>query len=465
MRLRIRSILAIAFLVGGTGVSLKAAEGDPLKRAGSLGTKLGPVEPADREEKKLPEGVGVKIIEVLPESAAAEAGLKAGDIVLAVNAESVKAPAVFAASVSKMREGDKIRVDVNRDGEKKSIDVTLKARPKEAGTDSYDVIYGTVSIPAGRLRTIMTRPKNLADPDAKKLPALMLIQGVGGYSVEIRPGAYGYAPMIEAFSKAGFVTFRVEKPGQGDSEGGPTSEVDFETELAGYKAALKALKATDFVDAGNVFLFGHSMGGVMAPMMAMDEPVKGISVYGTVVKTWSEYMLENVRRQTELAGEAASTVDAALKQDAAVSYLIFQAGKSPKDVAKEHPELAPRIAEFFADGEHYVGRSYRFFVQLAGKNLPDAWEAFDGHVLSVWGKSDFVSAEDDHARIAAIVDSKNPGHGRFVALDGIDHGFFQAPTPMDSFRTQGSSGEYDPAYQELLLNWAKELSKPSEPKK
>ena len=442
----------------GSGNYAHAGEADPLKRAGSLGTKLGPVEPADREGKKLPDGVGVKILEVIPESSAAEAGLKPGDIVTALNSESVKAAGTFAASVSKLREGDKIRVDVNRDGESKSIDVTLKGRPKEAGNDDYEVIYGSVAIPAGRLRTIMTRPKRQPGGDEKKLPALMLIQGVGGYSVEIRPGTYGYAPMIEAFSKAGFVTFRVEKPGQGDSEGGPTSEVDFETELAGYLAALKALKATEFVDAGNVFLFGHSMGGVMAPLMAIEEPVKGISVYGTVVKTWPECMLENVRRQSELAGEPASAIDTALKKDAAVSYLLFLAGKSPKEVSKEHPELAERIAEFFADGEHYVGRSYRFFQQLAGKNMPEAWERFDGHVLSVWGKSDFVSAEDDHARIAAIVDSKHPGHGKFLAMNGLDHGMFEAATPMDSFRTGGSSGKYSPAYHETLVEWAKELA-------
>lgn len=462
MRLLSLSSFAIAMTFAGLGSTVHASDSDPLKRAGSLGTKLGPVEKADRDQQKsLPEGVGVKILEVIPESAAAEAGLKPGDIVVASNSESVKMPGAFAASVSKLREGDKLRVDFIRDGESKSIDVTLKARPKETGTDSYDVIYGSVSIPAGRLRTIMTRPKQQPGAEAKKLPALMLIQGVGGYSVEIRPGAYGYAPMIEAFSKAGFVTMRIEKPGQGDSEGGPTSEVDFDTELAGYLAGLKALKTTEFVDGDNLFLFGHSMGGVMAPLIAKEVPVKGIAVYGTVVKTWPEYMLENVRRQSELAGESPATVDEALRKDAALSYLLFLTDKTPKEVANEHPELAERIAEFFADGEHYVGRSHRFFKQLARKNMPDAWEGFDGHVLSVWGRSDFVSAEDDHARIAAIVDSRNPGHGKFVAMDGLDHGMFKAATPMDSFRTQGSSGDYDPAYHELLLQWAKELSQPA----
>jgi len=43
------------------------------------------------------------------------------------------------------------------------------------------------------------------------------------------------------------------------------------------------------VDQDNVFIVGHSMGGVFAPILAAEFPVKGIAVYGTVVKTWTEY--------------------------------------------------------------------------------------------------------------------------------------------------------------------------------
>ena len=60
----------------------------------------------------------------------------------------------------------------------------------------------------------------------------------------------------------------VDKPGCGDSEGGPWTEIDFMTELDGYRQGLKALKASPFVDPEHVFLFGHSMGGVMAPLLS-----------------------------------------------------------------------------------------------------------------------------------------------------------------------------------------------------
>jgi hypothetical protein len=46
------------------------------------------------------------------------------------------------------------------------------------------------------------------------------------------------------------------------------------------------------------------MGGVMAPLLASDVSVRGILVYGTITRTWFEYMLENTRRQMELADRA-----------------------------------------------------------------------------------------------------------------------------------------------------------------
>lgn len=61
------------------------------------------------------------------------------------------------------------------------------------------------------------------------------------------------------------MTLRIEKPGVGDSEGGPFAELDFTTELDIYRQALKQLKEQPEVDAEHVFIFGHSMGGAFGP--------------------------------------------------------------------------------------------------------------------------------------------------------------------------------------------------------
>jgi esterase/lipase len=51
------------------------------------------------------------------------------------------------------------------------------------------------------------------------------------------------------------------------------------------------------VDPERIYLFGHSMGGVLAPYLTAAVPVRGSMVYGTLARTWFEYQLENVRRQ------------------------------------------------------------------------------------------------------------------------------------------------------------------------
>ena len=56
------------------------------------------------------------------------------------------------------------------------------------------------------------------------------------------------------------------------------------------------------IDQDKILIFGHSMGGCEGPIIATEFPVKGIAVYGTVTRTWHEYMLENLRRQAPLAG-------------------------------------------------------------------------------------------------------------------------------------------------------------------
>lgn len=319
----------------------------------------------------------------------------------------------------------------------------------EAGGENHDVLYDSVASRGGRLRTIVTRPKA-----AGAHPALMIIQGLGGFSVESLPGQRGYyADFVDDFAARGYVTFRVEKAGQGDSEGGPTRDVDFETELDGYRQALKALKSYDFVDKDNIVIFGHSMGGMMGPVLAAESPVRGVAVYGTASKTWGEYLLENTRRQLALAGTPAGEIDAAMRQEAAINQAIYADGRTPEDLAAARPDLAPRVNGMFAEGKYYAGRHYVFFRQLAATNLADAWERFDGHALAVWGKSDFVSAEADHALIARIVDQARPGHGRFLAMDGIDHGFLRRATPEDSFAGSGP-GEFDPAIVATLRDWA-----------
>ena len=81
---------------------------------------------------------------------------------------------------------------------------------------------------------------------------------------------------------------------------------------------------------------------------------------------------------------------------------------------------------------------------------------FAGRARAIWGKAPYVSDEDDHALIARIVNRGHPGHGMFLAMDGIDHGFNRADSRRTSFHLGRSRqpGEFNPAILEVAPAWA-----------
>src|SRR5256885_12977737 len=98
----------------------------------------------------------------------------------------------------------------------------------------------------------------------------------------------------------GFCLFRVDKQGVGDSEG-VCAENDFASELAGYRAAFRALKNYDFIDSNRAYILGISNGGGFAPLVpesdAEQAQVRGYLSVGGWATTWFEHMLEIERRR------------------------------------------------------------------------------------------------------------------------------------------------------------------------
>ncbi len=421
-----------------------------LKRGAFFGARIRSVEEEARKRLRLDAGTGIAIEQVIPGSTAEAARFQAGDVLVALDGVKITGVGVFVRMIGGRKAGDGVTIDLRRGDAARKEKVTLKGRPLET-SDAFEVIYGAVPSRAGRLRTILTRPKG-----AGKHPALFLIQGVGLFSVDNPIGPLAsYKTIADDFTRHGYVTLRVDKPGCGDSEGGPARDVDFDTELDGYRQALRMLKARSDVDAEKVFLFGHSMGGVMAPLLASEVPVQGIVVYGTIARTWTEYMLENSRRQLELANTDPSAIDRQLRDDAALLTYLYAEKLSPREIVARHPRLRSLLEQTITEDRYFVDRSLTFFRQLADKNLGAAWESFTGHALAIWGKADFVSHDDDHALIARIVNRGHPGHGTFLALDGIDHGFNKAASRPESFQRGQSRqpGEFNPAILEVCRDW------------
>ncbi len=86
----------------------------------SRGTRLGvSVEPA---------ASGVVVQQVAPDSAAADAGILTGDVILAIDGTAVTQPAQLVTEISRRSPGDVVQLTVVRQGQESTVQATLKGR-------------------------------------------------------------------------------------------------------------------------------------------------------------------------------------------------------------------------------------------------------------------------------------------------------------------------------------------------
>ena len=72
---------------------------------------------------------GAQLAEVRSGTPAAEAGLQAGDVVTAVDGDAVGSAAALQSAIDAKKPGDRVMVDYLRNGERRSVTVTLSTRP------------------------------------------------------------------------------------------------------------------------------------------------------------------------------------------------------------------------------------------------------------------------------------------------------------------------------------------------
>ena len=126
-----------------------------VKRA-LLGITMQPIDDKIAKELKLSSLNGVYIVEVSKGGAAEKAGIKAGDILLAVDSIKITTPSSVQEVVSRFSPGDKAELTVLRDGKELKMNVTFKGTSQENGTVADDgsiAFYGS-SIQAASKETL-----------------------------------------------------------------------------------------------------------------------------------------------------------------------------------------------------------------------------------------------------------------------------------------------------------------------
>ncbi len=433
------SVLLVLLLLA-TAVSAAAQD---LPRRALFGAQVLPVSDDLRTRAGLPAEGGVLVGALTPGAPASEAGVQSGDVILAVDGQPVPDPVWFVRTL-KRGAGGAWTLTVRRGTDDVQIPFPLREAPRWTSTD-YEVVYGTATTADGtRRRTIATVP-----PGDGPFPAALLVGGVGCYSLD-QPGGGSYGPYFDAFTEAGHVVLWVEKSGVGDSEGLPCPTIDFETELAGYRAALAALQANPAVDPERVVLVGHSMGGLIGPLLAAEAPVAGVAAISTAGLPWVEYTIANTRRQLALSGLGPAEVDAAMRGAISATHAVYVEKRAPDDVLAEHPEWGG-----FLQFPQHVS----YLQQVADYDPGAVWAAADAPALLVAGGADFVTDPAEHERIVAIVNRLRPGTARYVLVPDLDHFGNRVPDAPTSFRIVMTGGEAptNDDLPRLLVEWADSL--------
>ncbi len=422
-------------------LGLQNSQAQTLNRRAFLGIQLSTVPDSVSQKAALAEGEGVWVQRVFPNSSAAAANLTPGDVIVSVDKKAVAGVANFLSLLKAYEAGDEVKLGVVRNAKKLKLDLPLRSMPEEQ-YESASLQYGSVQGPTGLLRSILSLP---TEENKTPKPVIYIIQGIDCGSIDVAFNPNGtFAQMIRAFNEAGFATYRVEKSGVGDSKGKICRDCDFMEDANGFLAGLRALKQNPAIDSSKIYLLGLSMGGVWAPWMASQEPVKGVIAYGTISRPFNEYLLENFRRQAILRGTDFAEIEANMKSDARLYHYMFEEGMTPSQTMTQYPDLAPRIDQISADPEGdevvhlFANRSYQFHQQLQHLNVSEAWSKVDAKVLAVWGRGDYVSNQADHTLIRDIVNFYHPGQGEYAEIDA-NHWFETTPDMPTAFEARQSN--------------------------
>lgn len=250
--------------------------------------------------------------------------------------------------------------------------------------EGQEIFYEHIEIAGTRLRSIVTRPT-----DVPARGVILFVQGIACESVDYGPHSEEpMACLLRGWAAAGFVTMRVDKRGLGDSEGAACALGDFEAELFCHQAALRALAADPRFAGLDIFLFGHSIGGMVAPILASQCALRGVMVYGSSTKNWVDCVVDSTRRQYQLREMPVAEIEGIVAT------------------------LRTRML-----GEGFNGRSAAYHRQLDALDLPALWQAVHQvRLLVLCGEHDWVLSRDEQMEIASHVDT-----AECIDLPGLDH--------------------------------------------
>jgi pimeloyl-ACP methyl ester carboxylesterase len=173
------------------------------------------------------------------------------------------------------------------------------------------------------------------------------------------------------------------------------------------------------------------MGGIIAPELAKMHEPRGVIVFATVFRPWSEFLLEMHRVQFPLDGMTYTATEDKVRLLQKIYYEFFRLKKSPAELHQnpEYHEMVASELEFKdAANTNMWGRHWRFWQQIDSLDMAASWTAVKCPVFSIFGGADFVACSElEHELITRAVNAAHPGNATHLTIPDIDHLLIRNP--------------------------------------
>ncbi|MCB0608464.1 MAG: alpha/beta fold hydrolase [Lewinella sp.] len=406
-----------------------------------------------------PVDAGIQVDSVVNESTFAALSLQKGDIIESINGRQTSTQEAYYEVAGQLRTGDAVKVAYTRNGKAAESSGTAVMRPFESAPDAY-VLYDWVKFRNGYLRTMTWRPKT-----GDHLPCILLIPGYGCGSIENYSASYN-GKLIAEWVKNGYAVVAIEKSGVGDSDGcAPCNEVDLRTDIESFDAGYEFMEKLPFADKDRLFIWGHSMGGTIAPEVARRHSPRGVMVFACVFRPWSEFLLEMHRVQKPLMENLTyRQTEDFVRGIQKIYYEFFRLKKTPAQL-HEIPEYRPLVESEmgYAEGNDQMwGRHWRFWQQLDSVNLAQSWQEVNCPVLVLHGGADYEQCSlVEPLMIQKTVNEAHPGMATWVTIPDLDHFMMKSADWQEAYAhfrdRQYLKGNFNGRIAEATLSWLSEF--------
>ncbi|MEI9955319.1 MAG: alpha/beta hydrolase [Ferruginibacter sp.] len=205
------------------------------------------------------------------------------------------------------------------------------------------------------------------------------------------------------------------------------------------------------------------MGGIIAPEVAKRHQPKGVMVFGTTFRPWSEFLLEMHRVQKPLLEKQTYTQTEDFMRIIQKIYYEFFILKKTREELLKNPEYKDLVVSElgYKEGSNYMwGRHWAFWPQIDSLNLAQSWHALNCPVLVLHGAADYESCSIvEPMLVTKTVNEAHPGNATMQVIPELDHFMMKSKNweeARDNFNTQQyAKGNFNYAIAEATINWLK----------